>query len=104
MLNQPQIERLYYDWALRSKNITVARSLPDLQFTFQLYIQDVITSVMTGLMAQIPWPGKLRVQAEAATAESRAKYFASRAQYSRPPTPSNKAITRVSGSRQKNRR
>jgi len=76
MLNQPQIEAAYYDWAASIENITVARSLPDPQFTFQLYIQDLITSVMPGLMAQIPWPGKLRAQAEAATAESRAKYFA----------------------------
>jgi outer membrane protein TolC len=76
MLNQPQIEAAYYDWAASVENITVARSLPDLQFTFQLYIQNLITSVMPGLMAQIPWPGKLRTQAEAATAESRAKYFA----------------------------
>jgi outer membrane protein TolC len=76
MLNQPQIEAAYYDWAAAIESITVARSLPDPQLTFQLYIQDVITSVMPGLMAQIPWPGKLRAQAEAATAESRAKYFA----------------------------
>ena len=75
MLNQPQIEAAYYDWAGSVENITVARSLPDLQLTFQMYIQDVITSVMPGLMAQIPWLGKLRAQAEAATAESRAKYF-----------------------------
>jgi outer membrane protein TolC len=76
MLNQPQVEAAYYDWAASVENITVARSLPDPQFTFQLYIQDVITSVMPGLMGQIPWPAKLRLQADAATAESRAKYFA----------------------------
>jgi len=76
MLNQPQIEAAYYDWAASVENITVERSLPDPQFTFQLYIQDVITSVMPGLMAQIPWLGKLRAQADAATAESRAKYSA----------------------------
>ena len=75
MLNQPQIEAAYYDWAALVENITVARSLPDLQFTFQMYIQDVITSVMPGLMAQIPWLGKLQAQARAATAESQAKYF-----------------------------
>jgi outer membrane protein, heavy metal efflux system len=75
MLNQPQIEAAYYEWAASVENITVARSLPDPQFTFQLYIQDVITSVMPGLMAQIPWPGKLRAQADAAAAESQAKYF-----------------------------
>ena len=76
MLNQPQIEAAYYDWASSVENITVSRSLPDLQFTFQMYIQDVVTSVMPGLMAQIPWLGKLRAQAEAATAESQGKYFA----------------------------
>jgi len=76
MLNQPQIEAAYYDWAASVENITVSRSLPDLQLTYQMYIQDVITSVMPGLMAQIPWLGKLRAQADAATAESRAKYFA----------------------------
>jgi len=76
MLNQPQIEAAYYDWAAAVENITVARSLPDLQLTFQMYIQNVITSVMPGLMAQIPWLGKLRAQANAATAEGRAKYFA----------------------------
>jgi len=75
LLNQPQVEAAYYDWVSSVENITVARSLPDPQFTFQMYIQNLITSVMPGLMAQIPWPGKLRVQAEAATAESRAKYF-----------------------------
>ncbi len=76
MLNQPQIEAAYYAWAASVENITVSRSLPDLQFTFQMYIQDVITSVMPGLMAQIPWLGKLQAQAQAATAESQAKYFA----------------------------
>lgn len=74
-LNQPQIEAAYEDWAASVENITIARSLPDLQFTFQMYIQDIVTSVMPGLMAQIPWPGKLRLQADAATAGSRAKYF-----------------------------
>jgi outer membrane protein TolC len=76
MLNQPQIEAAYYDWAASVENITVSRSLPDLQLTFQMYIQDVITSVMPGLMAQIPWLGKLQAQARAATAESQARYFA----------------------------
>ncbi|HTY87024.1 MAG TPA: TolC family protein [Candidatus Acidoferrum sp.] len=76
MLNQPQVEAAYYDWVGAVENITVARSLPDPQLTFQMYIQNLITSVMPGLMAQIPWPGKLRAQAEAASAESRAKYFA----------------------------
>jgi outer membrane protein, heavy metal efflux system len=76
LLNQPQVEAAYYDWAASVENITVARSLPDPQLTFQLYIQDAITAVMPGLMAQIPWPGKLRAQAEAASAVGRAKYFA----------------------------
>jgi outer membrane protein TolC len=76
MLNQPQIEAAYYDWAASVENITVARSLPDPQLTFQADIVDVVSSVMPGLMQQFPGPGKLRAQARAAAADSRGKYFA----------------------------
>ncbi len=74
MLNQPAVEAAYYDWAASVERITTARSLPDPQVTFQMDIQNVITSIMPGLMGSIPWPGKLRAGAEAATAESQAKY------------------------------
>lgn len=75
MLNQPSIEAAYYDWAASVERITTARSFPDPQFTFQMDIQNIVTSVMPGLMGSIPWPAKLRAGAEVATVESRGKYF-----------------------------
>ena len=76
MLNQPKVEAAYYDWAASVERITTARSLPDPQFTFQMDIQNIVTSIMPGLMGTIPWPDKLRVGANIASAQSRAKYFA----------------------------
>ena len=75
MLNQPRVEAAFYDWAASIERITQARSLPDPQFTFQMDIQNIITSIMPGLMGSIPWPDKLRVGAQIASAESRARYF-----------------------------
>ena len=75
MLNQPNVEATYYDWAASVERITLARSFPDPQLTFQMDIQNVVTSIMPGLMGTIPWPAKLRVGAEIASAESQAKYF-----------------------------
>jgi hypothetical protein len=76
MLNQPQVEAAYYDWLASVQRITPARSLPDPQLTFQMDIRSVVTSIMPGLMGNIPWPDKLRVGAQIASAESQAKYFA----------------------------
>ena len=76
MLNQPAVEAAYYDWVAAVERITQARSFPDPQFTFQMDIQNVVTSVMPGLMGTLPWPSKLRLGAEVASEESRAKYFA----------------------------
>ena len=76
MLNQPQIEAAYFDWAAAVENVTVARSLPDPQLTFQADIENIVSSVMPGLMQSFPGPGKLRAQAKAASADSRSKYFA----------------------------
>jgi outer membrane protein TolC len=76
MLNQPVVEAAYDDWAASVERITVARSLPDPQFTFQMDIQNIVTSVMPGLMGSIPWPGKLHAGADVATADSTSKYFA----------------------------
>lgn len=76
MLNQPKVEMAYYDWLASIERITQARSFPDPQFTFQMDIQNVVTSIMPGLMGTIPWPDKLRVGAQIASAESQAKYFA----------------------------
>jgi outer membrane protein TolC len=76
LLNQPKVEAAYYDWSASIERITQARSFPDPQFTFQMDIQQVVTSIMPGLMGTIPWPDKLRVGAEVASSESRAKHFA----------------------------
>jgi outer membrane protein TolC len=75
MLNQPRVEVAFYDWAGAIERITEARSLPDPQFTFQMDIQNVITSIMPGLMGSIPWPEKLRVGAQIASAESQSRYY-----------------------------
>jgi cobalt-zinc-cadmium efflux system outer membrane protein len=75
MLNHPQIEAAYYDWMASVERITVERSLPDPKLTFEMYIMDAITSLMPGLMMDIPGPGKLGARATVASAESHAKYF-----------------------------
>src|ERR1051325_4390785 len=64
MLNQPKVEAAYYDWVASVERITQARSFPDPQFTFQMDIQNAVTSVMPGLMGAMPWPDKLRVGAQ----------------------------------------
>jgi len=73
LLNQPQVEAAYFDWLASVERITTARSLPDPQITFQMDIRSVVTSVMPGLMGFVPWPAKLRLGAEVASAESQGK-------------------------------
>lgn len=73
--HHPQVTAAYADWAASVETITVARSLPDPKLMFELYVGDVLTSLMPGLMADIPGPGKLSARAAAASAESRVKYF-----------------------------
>jgi len=76
LLNQPQVEAAYFDWLASVEGITVARSLPDPQLTFQMDIQDVVTSLMPGLMMSFPGMGKLRVAGAVAAAASQVGYFA----------------------------
>lgn len=76
MLNQPQVEAAYYDWAASVGRIAVERSLPDPQLTFQSDIAEMVMSLMPGLMMEFPGPGKLKAAADVATAESEVKYFA----------------------------
>ncbi|MEJ0090525.1 MAG: TolC family protein [Limisphaerales bacterium] len=76
LLNQPQVAATYYDWSASIENITVTRSLPDPQFTFQAYIEESVTSLMPGLFQAIPGPGKLKARGAAAAAGSQGKYFA----------------------------
>jgi len=75
MLNEPQVEAAYYDWAVSVQRITMERSLPDPRLTFQSDIADMVISLMPGLMMDFPGPGKLKAAANVATAESEAKYF-----------------------------
>ncbi len=75
ILNQPQIEAAYFEWAASVERITVERSLPDPRLTFQADIADMVLSLMPGVMMDFPGAGKLKAAA-AATAESEAKYFA----------------------------
>jgi len=76
LLNSPGVEAAYDDWAASVENITVTRSLPDPQITFQSDILEVVKSVMPGFLQEFPGPGKLSARAAAASAESWAKYFA----------------------------
>ena len=78
LLNQPQVEAAYFDWLASVERITVERSLPDPQLTFQMDIQQVVTSLMPGLMMNFPGLGKLRAAGALAAAESQGQYFAFR--------------------------
>src|SRR5438552_425490 len=75
VLNQPQIEAAYFDWAASVERITRERSLPDPRLTFQSDIADTVMSLIPGLMMDFPGPGKLQAAANVATAESDARYF-----------------------------
>ncbi len=75
ILNQPQVEAAYYEWAAAVRRITVERSLPDPLLTFQTDIADTVMSLMPGLMMDFPGPGKIKAAANVATAESEARYF-----------------------------
>jgi outer membrane protein TolC len=73
--NHPQVAAAYADWSASVENITVARSRPDPKLTFELYAADFVSSLMPGVMTDIPGPGKLAARGAVASAESRAKYF-----------------------------
>jgi cobalt-zinc-cadmium efflux system outer membrane protein len=75
LLHSPTVEAAFYDWSASVENITVTRSLPDPQLTFQAYIQDVVTSLMPGFAWSFPGPGKLKARAGVAAAASEGKYF-----------------------------
>jgi outer membrane protein TolC len=79
LLNQPRVEAAYFDWLASVERITVQRSLPDPQITFQMDIQQVVTSLMPGLMMSFPGMGKLRAAGEVAAAASQGGYFAFKA-------------------------
>jgi outer membrane protein, heavy metal efflux system len=76
LLNQPKVEAAYFEWVASVERITVQRSLPDPQLTFQMDVQDVVTSLMPGLMMSFPGMGKLRAAGAVAAAASHGGYFA----------------------------
>ncbi|MGB7770059.1 MAG: TolC family protein [Verrucomicrobiia bacterium] len=76
LLNSPSVEAAYDDWAASVERITLERSLPDPQITFQSDIADIVKTVMPGFLQEFPGPGKLSERAAVASAESRAKFFA----------------------------
>lgn len=75
MFKHPSIEAAYYGWAAAVERITVTRSLPDPRLTFEADITRILESLMTGLMVDLPGPGKLAAAGAAAAQESRANYF-----------------------------
>jgi outer membrane protein, heavy metal efflux system len=75
ILNHPEVEAAYYDWVASVDRITRERSPPDPRLTFEADIQDVVMSLMVGLMVDIPGPGKLRARAQVAALESEMEYF-----------------------------
>jgi len=75
LLNQPRVEAAYYDWMASVERITVERSMPDPQLTFQADILQMLMSAMPGIMQSFPGPGKLKTRGAVATAENQGKYF-----------------------------
>ncbi|MCX7009687.1 MAG: TolC family protein, partial [Kiritimatiellaeota bacterium] len=75
LLNHPDVEAAYFDWAASVARITSAGAPPDPALTFQMDIQSIVTSLMPGLMFNFPGTGKLRAQAAVAAAESAGKYY-----------------------------
>ncbi len=76
LLNSQTVEAAFYDWSASVENITVTRSLPDPQITFQSDIADIVETVMPGFLQEFPGPGKLKARARVAVSESKGKYFA----------------------------
>jgi outer membrane protein, heavy metal efflux system len=76
--HQPNVAAAYYDWLAAVERISQARSLPDPKLTFQMDVGNLIEAIMPGVMFDFPGAGKLRAQAEVASAEAQAKYEAFR--------------------------
>lgn len=75
LLNNPRVEAAFYDWWAAVEQTTTSRSLPDPRLTFEADIADTVTSVMPGLMIDLPGPGKLSAAAGVAVARSQGQYF-----------------------------
>lgn len=75
ILNSPDVESAYYEWAGSVEQITVERSLPEPRLTFQADIMDFVKSLMPGVMFEFPGPGKLKARADVASAVSWSRYY-----------------------------
>jgi cobalt-zinc-cadmium efflux system outer membrane protein len=75
MLSSPRIEAAYYAWVAEVEAITPARSRPDPTLTLESDVSDTVMSLLSGLMLELPGPGKLRVAADVQAATSRGAYF-----------------------------
>lgn len=76
VLNSPRVRAAYFDWVRAVERITVERSLPDPQFSFQADISDMIEAAMPGLMIELPGPQKLKLAGQMAGAEAQVKFHA----------------------------
>ncbi|MBA3849357.1 MAG: hypothetical protein C0502_05100 [Opitutus sp.] len=74
ILNSPRVHAAYFDWVRTVERITVERSLPNPQFSFQADISDMIASAMPGLMFDLPGPKKLKLAGQMAAAEAQVKF------------------------------
>lgn len=74
VLRSPSVEAAYYDWSATVERITQARSLPDPRLGLEGDVAGTLTSLMPGLMVDLPGPGKLGAMGEAATAQAREAY------------------------------
>jgi len=75
MLNNPKVEAAYYDWAASIEKIIIARSHPNPQLAFSTDIGKMVSSLMIGLMTDIPGPGKLKAAGNLARSDSEMKYY-----------------------------
>jgi outer membrane protein, heavy metal efflux system len=75
MLNNPRVEAAYYAWAAAVEAIAPARSLPDPRLTLESDVADTVLALLTGLMIELPGPGKLRAAASLMEAESQVAYY-----------------------------
>jgi outer membrane protein, heavy metal efflux system len=75
VMNQPEVQAAFHDWAASVERITVERSLPDPRLTVEADIDRMVTSLMPGLMMDFPGTGKRAAAAQLATVESHQKYY-----------------------------
>ncbi len=75
LIQHPKVKTAYYDWIASLEEITTQRYVQDPQLTFQMDIEKMVTSIMPGLVQEIPGPGKIALRAAIATEASYSKYY-----------------------------